>query len=203
MSSLVLHVPFTILVDLVEERISVDKRSQIMRHLDECADCRAEYAHLVHLIGLMRNDVGVDAPAPVIDRAVTLFRPLPIPAAPNLLQRVVASLRFDSAQLAPAMGVRSVAEGQLPGARQLLYSTAEHDLDLRIIPEGDGWIVAGQVFSPIIGGYIELHGVAGVSQAVLNEVSEFTLAPTAAGVYQLYLYLTTAIVEVNNVPIGV
>ncbi len=203
MNSLVLHVPFTLLVDLVEDRITADKRSQIMRHLDDCADCRAEYADLVRLIGLMQSDVSVDAPAPVIDRAVALFRPQPIPTPPTLLQRLVASLRFDSGQLTPAMGIRSLTEGQLPGARQLLYSTAEHDLDLRIIPAGESWVVAGQVFSPVTGGHVELQGATAVSHAALNELSEFTLAPTAAGVYQLVLYLPTAIVEVNNVPIGV
>lgn len=201
MSIFVSHVPFTRLVDLVEGRVADSERPQIINHLTTCAHCQAEFIHLERLIGLMRGDVSEDAPAAVLARAVRIFQPSP--ATSNLFQRVVAALHFDSAHLAPALGVRSTPESQRSGTRQLLYGTAEHELDLRITPTSEGWIVSGQVLSPTPVERIELHGIAGVAQARFNDLSEFTLAPTPPGVYQLVVYLANIAVEVNALAIGV
>lgn len=203
MSMFVSHVPFARLVDLVEGRISEAERAPISNHLDACPRCRAEVAQLERLIGLMRSDHAEDAPDHVIARAVRLFRPQHVPETPNLLQRLVAMLHFDSAQLSPAMGVRSTPDPQAPAARQLLYRTAEHDLDLRVTPAGDAWIIAGQVLSPLAGGRVELHGATGVIKSQLNDLSEFVLPPTPTGVYQLLVHLADVVVEVNDLPVGV
>lgn len=203
MSSFLSHVPFASLVDLVEGRVHGDERTQLMRHVDSCQRCRTELAQLERLIGIMRSDLSEDAPAHVIARAVRLFRPPQSQAAPNLLQRVVAVLRFDSATLAPAIGVRSTPDGQPTAARQLLYSTDEYDLDVRITPAGDGWIVAGQVLNPTDGGRAELQGSSSVMQAPLNDLSEFTLAPTSVGSYKLLVHLSNLIVEVTDLKVGV
>lgn len=203
MSIFVSHVPFAHLVDLVEGRVSDADRAQMMRHLDTCQHCQAEVAHLARLINLMRNDRSQDAPAVVIARAVQLFQPQPTSTAPNLLQRITATLRFDSAQFAPALGIRAAPEGQPPPARQLLYSVDQHDLDIRITPAGADWIVSGQVLSPIDAGYVELHGATSVIQTPLTPLSEFSLPPTAAGVYQLILYWRDMAVAVDEIKVGV
>lgn len=203
MSSLLSHVPFASLVDLVEGRVRGDERIQLMRHVDSCQRCRTELAQVERLIGIMRSDLSEDAPAHVIARAVRLFQPPQSQAAPNLLQRVVAALRFDSATLAPTMGVRSTPDGQPAAARQLLYSTGEYDLDVRITPAGDAWIVAGQVLNPTDGGRAELQGSNSVVQAPLNDLSEFTLAPTPVGSYKLLVHLNNLIVEVIDLKVGV
>ena len=203
MSIFVSHVPFARLLDLVEGRVSDDDRAQMMRHLDTCQQCQTEVAHMTRLINFMRHDRSESAPAVVIARAVQLFQPQSKPTTPNLLQRITATLRFDSAQFTPALGIRAATEGQSPQARQLLYSADNYDLDIRITPAGEGWLVSGQVLSSIDVGYVELHGATSVEQTPFTPLSEFSLPPTAAGVYQLILYWSDIAVTVDEIKVGV
>lgn len=202
MGNLVPHLPFDRLIALVEGRIDVAERAQLISHLDRCRRCRTEVAQLARLIGLMRSDATVDPPPAVVTRAVRLFRPTP--AAPSSLwQRLVAVLHFDSAQRALAFGVRTATDAEIPSARQFLYSAGEHELDLRVTPAGERWIVAGQVLSSIAGGQVELQSPNRVLYATLNAVSEFTLPPTPPGYYTLIVHLADRDVEVNELTVGV
>jgi hypothetical protein len=115
----------------------------------------------------------------------------------------MATLLFDSAHLSPAMGVRSPAAAQPPTARQLLYSIAEYELDVRMTRTGDAWIVAGQVLSPIVGGQVELQGASGALYTALSDLSEFTLPPTAPGLYKLIIQWADHEVEVAELKVGI
>jgi anti-sigma factor RsiW len=195
------HIPFSRLVDLAEGRLLPDERAHLETHLAACSRCSDEAAQLERLIGLMRTDTTEDAPPPVIARAVQLFQAqrLPASAAPGLRRHILAVLRFDSVGLAPAFGVRS---GE-PSARQLLFSSEAYDIDLRIEPAGQAWIVSGQVLGEsTAGGQAELHGVTGANPAALNEQSEFTLPAVAAGRYKLILHLADVDVELDELKIG-
>src|SRR5512136_2866312 len=132
------HIPFRRLADLLEGRLSPDEQAPLRAHVADCPRCAADVAWLERITGLMRTDASADAPPQVIARAVSLFRPRAAQPAPGLLQRVVAALRFDSAQLPLAAGVRS---GQ-PVARQLLYDAGGYELDLRVAPADEAWIVS-------------------------------------------------------------
>jgi hypothetical protein len=114
-----------------------------------------------------------------------MFRSRAAEAEPSLLRRVVAALSFDSMQPGLAYGVRS---GQA-AARQMLYSAGDNDLDLRVQPVGDAWVVSGQVLGACTGGRVELKGTDAEVSAVLNELCEFTLPGVAAGDYTLRLLL--------------
>jgi hypothetical protein len=139
-------------------------------------------------------------------RAVRLFHSrttlkgtAPVSASSNLRRHVMAVRRFDSLGLAPAFGVRS---GE-PSTRRLLFSADAHDIDLRIEPAGQAWVVSGQVLGESAGGgRAELQGVTSATQAALSEQSEFTLPPVPAGLYKLILHLTNVDVEVDELKIG-
>jgi anti-sigma factor RsiW len=197
-STFLAHIAFARLVDLVEGRILEAERIEINRHLDACPRCQAELAQLEHLISVMRSDHSEDAPAQLIARAVRLFRRQVEPESPSLLRRIMATLGFDSAQLAPAMGVRSSA----PSARQLLYRAGQHDLDVRITPVNDGWVVAGQVLSTVHGGWVELQGNGDSLESPLTELSEFTFPPMPPGEYKLVVYLADEVIEVASLSLG-
>jgi hypothetical protein len=122
----------------------------------------------------------------------------PAPAA-GWPQRILAVLRFDSAQSPLALGQRA---GPAP-ARQLLFSAGAHDLDLRLTPAGEAWVVTGQVLGPDTAGRAELRGAANVVQAVLSDLSEFALPAVPAGRYALVLHLADAEVEVADLPVGI
>jgi len=189
------------LADYVEGNLPLTQRVELETHLAVCSRCSGELAELERLIGLMRADTSEDAPTSVIDRAVRLFRSRTKPksASSDFRNRISAVLHFDSIGLAPAFGVRS---GK-PGARQLLFHAGLDEIDLRIEPAGEAWLLSGQVLGESnAGGIAVLQGAEGTSEAALNELSEFTLPAVPKGVYTLILNLTNVEVEIEELKIG-
>jgi anti-sigma factor RsiW len=195
------HIPFRKLSDYVSGDLPLVERVDVDAHIAVCSRCAAELAELERLTQLMRTDTGEDAPPHVIKRALKLFRARREHQNPSgdLRRRVLAVLHFDSLGLAPAFGVRS---GQ-PGARQMLLSTSVNEIDLRIEPAGQGWLVSGQVLGgENASGTAILQGARGVSETALNELNEFSLPPVEAGTYKLILNLRDVEVEIEEIRIG-
>lgn len=188
------HISFEKLAELAENRLPDEERAASLGHVSACPHCTARLDSLEQVINLMLTDRAEDAPRDVKANAVGLFQRRGFSIKPSIVQRLLASLSFDSAQVLPAHGLRS---GQ-PQARQLLYSAGENDLDLRIRPSGDAWVVSGQVLGQCSGGAVELHGEAGAAAAPLNDLCEFALPPVPAGSYTLRLRLTDMEVEVPD-----
>ena len=188
MSILSKHLPFARLADLVEGRSASDERAESLQHVSQCSKCRAKLTDLESLLGLMREDAAEDAPPHLVINAIRLFR-----ARAKRERCLFAVLKFDSFQMSPAYGVRSPRTG----ARQLLYSAGDYDIDLRVTPESETWIVSGQVFGDdCTGGRIELEGATGLSQSALNDQCEFTLPPVPSGSYNFRLCLSNTEVEI-------
>lgn len=189
------HIVFEQLVDRAEGRLPAPERPRIEAHLAECGRCRSEASSLQHMIELMRTDTTEDAPAHVVNRAVRLFRthrPAPRPG-PSIRQRLVATLRFDSAQQPMAFGVRA---GRTQ-TRELLYGMGDNELEVRVEPSEAGWSVSGQVLGSCgPGGEVLAQGEADRVTTDLNEVCEFSLPPLREGIYTLILRLQDVEVEV-------
>jgi hypothetical protein len=195
------HIPFRILSDYVSGDLPLVDRVDVDAHIAACSRCAAELAEVERLTQLMRTDLGEDAPPRVIKRALKLFRARNAQknTSSDFRQRVLAVLHFDSIGLTPAFGVRS---GK-PGARQLLFSTNVNEIDLRIEPAGQSWLVSGQVLGgETTSGTALLQGTTGVSETALNELNEFTLPPVEAGTYKLILNLMDVQVEIEEIRIG-
>jgi hypothetical protein len=147
------------------------------------------------LIELMQTDDSRDAPAHVINRAMRAFRTERLGSASpvsSLRRRLVATLRFDSAQRTVALGQRA---GQT-SERELLYDAGESTLEVRVDHSQAGWNVGGQVLGPYTGGEVEIEGATDGASTSLNELCEFTLPPVEDGVYLLILRLDDLEVEV-------
>jgi hypothetical protein len=192
------HIPFAKLADLAEESLGAEERDASLAHVQACSRCSTQLERVAQVVNLMRADNLEDAPRDVISQAVGIFRRSETKATESLLRRVLAALSFDSASLTPAYGVRS---GQTT-TRQMLYSTGENDLDLRITPGEEAWIVSGQVLGheQCAGGQVSLFSLeseAGSAAATeLNELCEFTLPPVAAGSYRLCLRISDLEIEI-------
>ena len=201
MNSFHRHVPIRELAEHLTGELSLLKRLDVELHVSMCAHCAATLADLDRLIKGIRTDMARDDPDSVIDRAVELFRlkKLHPSTEADLPRRVLAVLRFDSAGLAPALGVRSDSLG----ARQLLFHAGAVEIDLRIEPADQHWTVSGQILgaSPARGRVV-LQNLISMSVASLSELSEFVLTPVQAGTYQLVLKLMTAEIEVEEIRIG-
>jgi hypothetical protein len=189
------HIHFEQLVDLVEGRLSANDQAQAMAHLAGCPQCTAEQAWLERVIGLMRTDTTESAPPAAISRIVQLFEAHQrrAQAAHKQPQRIFALLRFDNVWPPLSFGLRS---GEVE-AQQRLYSAGNYDLDLRLKPVGEEWLLSGQLLGATTGGIAELRAGAFQAQAVLSELSEFTLPAVPAGAYSLVLYLDEIEIEVT------
>jgi hypothetical protein len=188
------HIPFTAIADLAENRAAADESSTLMRHISTCTKCGDELRRLEQVILMMRTDTEPDAPRDLIAYAVNIFAQRRESGASTLLRRIVAALTFDSrANLAPAFGVRS---GQTT-SHQLVYTAEGNDVDLRLTPLEDQWVVAGQLLGEgCEAGEVRLEGETGTAAVRLNELCEFILPPMPSGKYTLVLRLGNIEVEV-------
>lgn len=190
------HIPFAQLVDLVDGRVATHVAAKLRAHITLCPHCTRERHRLTHTLNLLQTDTSEDAPPAVITRALALLRPVhPIM---EVLQRIWATLRFDSAQMTPALGLRS---GQAQ-ARQLLFQADDLDLDLRVTPSGSGWAVSGQVLGPTTAGLVELQGSTATTDTLLDDLGEFTLPSVPPGVYTLVLRFPSREVGIAALDIG-
>jgi hypothetical protein len=185
------HISFNQLIDLAEGRMAPDLQGQARTHTAACSHCASQLAWLERVMGIMRANDYEEPPDRVaagITRAFESYRP----AAASLRRRVMAVLHFDSAQLPMSVGRRAGISTE----RQLLFSAAALDLEVRITPAGALWEVSGQVLNADARGLVELQGPAGAAQASLNEAGEFLLPLLPPGQYSLLLQLTTAEAEI-------
>ncbi|HSE32584.1 MAG TPA: hypothetical protein VLA93_13510 [Pyrinomonadaceae bacterium] len=187
------HIPFAELADLAEDRITAENRGKSMTHLTECSKCQNELHRLEQLIQSMRSDRESDVPRDLVAYAIGLFGQRRQTATQSRVRRIIAALSFDSGlNLAPAFGVRS-GDAQ---SRQLIYSAAGFDIDLRVVPEGDRYIISGQLLGEDCAGTtITIESEEQSASADLSELCEFSLPPVMPGTY--VVTIRTSDVEVQ------
>ena len=192
------HILFDRLIDLVEGRLSPDEQIQMRAHTSACSRCATQLAWLERVIGLIRTNDYEEPPARVAADISRVFGSYSPSASSSLRQRIMAVLRFDSAQLPLSVGRRSGSSTE----RQLLFTAETLDMEVRITQSGSLWEVSGQVLNADARGLAELQGPAGEVRATLNEVGEFLLTPVPPGRYALILQLTTVEIEIAGLAIG-
>jgi len=134
-----------------------------------------------------------DAPAALRRRAEGIW-----PRRPGLIQRISAMVSLDS-WAAPLPALRSDAQA----GRQLLLTTETRDIDLRIMPDGNGWAIEGQVLGPAEDGSVGLCSAgAQIAATQLDDLGSFRLTGLADGRYQLVLYFPTERVELPELEAG-
>jgi hypothetical protein len=195
------HIDFATIADLAENRATASLRAESMLHIANCSDCAEKFQNLEHVVRLMQTDRTTDAPRDIVAYAMGIFSDRAKSPRQSLKRRILAALTFDShANQVPAFGVRS---GQ-SGARQLIYSAEEQDIDIRTTLHGDMWIVSGQVLrEECTGGRVELKGVNGSATAAINELCEFTLPEVPSGDYFLRIHMADVEVEVPELELTV
>ncbi|KNZ32336.1 MAG: hypothetical protein AD742_11090 [Methylibium sp. NZG] len=144
-----------------------------------------------------------DVPPWATERALAVWRtPASAAPAPGLLQRLTATLGFDSWQPQPGLALR----GRSQGPRQLLFSVGGHDIDLRVLslqgPE-PRHAISGQVLGPATEGgvtwlplapgagaeTVETADATGSQEVALDDLGEFVISglTSARGVVRLRL----------------
>ena len=190
------HISIETLANIADNRATSEAREAAMAHISTCSTCRDTLRQLQQLILMMRSDNTTDAPRDVLTSAINIFSH----EKHSPLRRIVALLTFDSRTAGPAFGMRSFSAASW----QMLYSAEEADLDLRITVQNGECILAGQVIGEGCGeGHVEISGVAGRSEARLNEVCEFTLPPIPAGNYSLTIKMLDRQIEIPELELKV
>ena len=183
------HISLGTLADVVEDRATPATLETIRAHVATCSTCDDALQRLKHLVVMMRSDVVTDAPRDLLISAINIFPP----GAPPRLQRIIATLIFDSRKASPVFGMRSLRTS----SRQLLYSAEQSDLDLRITVQNEECILAGQVIREgCVGGLVEISGPSGSAEANLNELCEFTFPAIPVGQYSLRIRMQDVEIEI-------
>ncbi len=149
-----------------------------------------------------------DAPEHVVQRAIGVWQPKAAASAatsivPGSLQRILGLLSFDSGGGSSlALGLRSAET-----SRQMLFTCGEHDLDLRLTAQAEGWQLRGQVLGPgSARGRAELadpRGHAPARQAELSELAEFEFDSVSAGSWRLQVQLDGGLlIELPAIDVG-
>jgi hypothetical protein len=181
---------FTRLVDWVEGRLSQEEARAVEEKVEADSAARADVAWLRAFARISEETVIVSPPSEVREELIERFEAYAEGKQhPGLLQRLVATLTFDS-NLRPALGLRATAAPE--SQRQLVYSTDAADVALHIRPHPrDGLFdLNGQIF-PVENadsgtfGVQLLAGASEVATTASNDLGEFAFEAVPPGSYEV------------------
>lgn len=106
------------------------------KHLANCEECRDLFS-VFRAFPLAGESLLVGAPSGWITRAVAIAEK----RLPRVIEKLLATLSFDSWQVAPALGVR----GPESGKRRLQFSAGETTFDLQATRKVDHWQMTARI----------------------------------------------------------
>lgn len=144
---------------------------------------QTEEQKLEHIIRRMQTDQAIDAPADALRYAKNLFRTRAAEPRLSVMQRILAVMSLDLTPDQAAFGERS-ATATL--ARQVLFESGDHAVDLRVQAAGKGFEIRGQVLGDgFDNGHVLIANAKYELTAKMDEMSGFTLADVPAGEYSI------------------
>ncbi|HXG65832.1 MAG TPA: hypothetical protein VNO70_12060 [Blastocatellia bacterium] len=198
---------FEQLLDYCDGRLGERDAQTVAAHLASgCQRCAQDLEWYRRVRAIAASDDGVDPPAWVLKRALRLFENYAPPRQEGHLDRLIASLVFDSRAQPTLSGVRSAEAGN----RQLLYRAGQYSVDVQItFSEQSGADLIGQVLR---GGEFRFESVAGlvveVAQkgqpaysTVTNAVGEFILGNIACGEYEVAVWTNEGAIIIPQLPV--
>jgi hypothetical protein len=190
------HLSFETITDLALD-LKSDESSGL--HFKSCPQCELESARVGSFVEIMRQDTTEEVPSSALTAVLRAFGERRTKSQPTTtrMQKLLAVLRFDSAQMTLSYGFRSVGAAS---SRQLLFAVGNGTLDLRITRSIDGWTISGQVLGEIFAGTVELSGTVELATE-LDDQSHFTLPSIPSGNYRLRLYSDNYEVEIPDLVI--
>jgi hypothetical protein len=185
------RISFERLADWVEGRLSAEEARAVEEQVAVADEATCAEVEWLRAFARVNEEVVLDAPPQAVrDELIRRFDAYTeARRTPSLLQRLVATLSFDSG-LQPAFGVRSAAgQGK---QRQLVYTTDAADIALNVRPRHrNGHVdVDGQVFpaddaDPASFSVQLLSGADEVGLSTTDELGEFAFESVPSGAYQI------------------
>lgn len=188
------NLPFEQILDWLEGRLPAEVATAVERQVVTAGpEVHAQVAWLRAFTALQQTVTLAKPPATVRAQLTEQFaRYAAAKQQPNLLQRLVAALTFDSARQPGLVGVRT---GQAERARQFVYSTGPVDvtLNLQLRKQTQRLNLIGQILANEPGVDLAAFCVQllqatheiGITQA--DDLGEFSFDALEPGTYQLVL----------------
>jgi hypothetical protein len=153
-----------------------------------------------YTINTLRADTSEEPAEQAVGAIKARFRERTFLRPAASLSPLAAILRFDSARHRPAFGVRASSSVE----RQLLYTAGPFEIDLRVVADGERWVLRGQLLSDQQGdsGHVELVGQGAALRVALSQACEFAFPPARAGRYSLTLSFAGQLIRVSDVLLG-
>jgi anti-sigma factor RsiW len=189
------------LANLARGLLGALERSRVERHVSECARCSAELEQLTNPVSETASVGRLDDDG-VLTRARRLLARGSASQPTPPMTRLEGSLRFDSATMPPAFGMRGSLDAT---SRQLLFEAGPFEIELHTQAARSGWNVRGQVLGPTeaTSGEVRLMGARTRARSMLSELLEFTLPLVPAGTYRLELRLAhDALIHIDALELG-
>ena len=185
------RISFERLVDWVEGRLSEEESRAVEEQVAVADAATREQVEWLRAFARLNEAVVLDAPPQEVrDELIRRFDAYAEGRRrPSLLQRLVATLSFDSG-LQPAFGVRTT--GGQGEQRQLVYTTDAADIALNVRPRPrnghldlDGQVFPADDADPASFSVQLLSGADEVGLSTTDELGEFAFQGVVPGAYQI------------------
>lgn len=195
------HPSYETLVKYIERQLNDQDREVVEKHLAaSCPSCAKQLAQLRKLLDAAGSDRTSAPPASVLKQAIGLYQKRPREKG-NPILRALATLTFDSRLQLSAIASRGAAH-----ARQMLFSTQQVDIDLKITPEQDNHSLVGQVLAAEQNetAFVSLCRTSGetLMGTETDTLGQFALKKIPSGVYDLVFDLGNQEVAIAGLEIA-
>jgi hypothetical protein len=132
------HLETSVIIDLVEQRLSEAEAAACKAHLDTCSVCAETYQSWCQFNSTLAPEPLVDASEELIKRCISIF-----PGAPpeSGFRQTIGQVVFDSLlRPTPALGIRGERD-----ARQTVFHMDKIDVHIRITGTGSRQTIKGQI----------------------------------------------------------
>ena len=179
------HLKYETLLNYLENRLSAEERSEADAHLlGSCQQCERRLALLRAVLDSVASDRTVAPPAAILKQAVELSQGRH--PQPKFWNRVVAVLSFDN-----RLQLSSAATRGTTRARQMLFTTEQVDIDLKIKPGREDHELLGQVLdirqsTGFLPAFVSLQNKEGQQRATeTDSLGQFAFHGVPSGTYDL------------------
>lgn len=185
------EISFERLADWLEGRLSEEEAEAVAEQVARTDEATRAQLEWLRAFARVNEEVVLDAPPQEVrDELIRRFDAYAEDRrTPSLLQRLVATLSFDSG-LQPAFGVRSAAGHD--EQRQLVYTTDAADIALNVRPRSsnghldlDGQVFPADDADPASFSVQLLSGADEVGLTTTDELGEFAFESVSPGAYQI------------------
>ena len=182
------HLNYETLLNYLQNQSSTEERKEVEAHLGEsCQECNRRLTLLKRVLQVTANDHTVAPQEVVLKKAIKTGSNGRHPSHTRFLAGVIATLSFDSSLQLSAATTRGTSR-----ARQMLFTTDQLDIDLKIKRGKEDHELFGQVLGmqnseEAVSAFVSLQSNAGqpLKATETNSEGQFTFREIPSGTYDL------------------